>query len=72
MRNLHDDDSGGRLLRRFGGAPSVYRGTGSTGATGSQIVNVEPTPISLSTVMSPPMRRANWRLMESPSPVPRS
>ena len=33
-------------------------------------VKVDPLPSSLSTVRSPPSRRARLRLMESPSPVP--
>jgi hypothetical protein len=42
----------------------------STGAAGSHRKNVEPTPTSLRTVMSPPMRRARRRLMARPSPAP--
>src|ERR1700736_6355182 len=37
---------------------------------GSRIVNVEPRPGSLSTVMSPPIIWQNRRLITSPSPVP--
>ena len=33
-------------------------------------VNVEPAPSLLSSVMSPPSRRARWRLIGSPRPVP--
>lgn len=35
-------------------------------------MNVEPTPSRLDTVMSPPIARANCRLIERPRPVPRS
>ena len=37
---------------------------------GNRIVNVEPVPSVLSTVMSPPMMRQKRRLMASPRPVP--
>ena len=43
--------------------------TGAT-CTGIQTVKVEPLPDSLAAVTSPPMRRANWREMARPSPVP--
>src|SRR5688572_21689887 len=34
------------------------------------MVNVEPTPYSLSTVTSPPISRQKWRVIARPSPVP--
>src|SRR5690242_12610876 len=37
---------------------------------GSVSVNVDPAPSTLSTVMSPPMTRANSRLIASPNPTP--
>ena len=37
---------------------------------GITIVNVDPTPIVLSTWMSPPIIRANRRLIARPRPVP--
>ena len=37
---------------------------------GRRIVNVEPSPGSLSTVMSPPIIRQKRRLIASPRPVP--
>ena len=42
------------------------------GAAGSVTAseNVEPTPGWLTTVMSPPMSVASWRLIARPSPVP--
>src|SRR5204862_3746705 len=39
-------------------------------AIGTLTVNVDPRPTALSTVMSPPRRRARWRLMDRPRPVP--
>src|SRR5262249_9552596 len=38
--------------------------------SGSVTVNVDPIPTVLSSSMSPPIRRARWRLIESPNPVP--
>ena len=42
------------------------------GAAGSVIASekVDPTPGWLTTVMSPPMSVASWRLIASPRPVP--
>lgn len=40
------------------------------GAPGSQSVKHDPWSDSLDSVASPPMRRANCRLMVSPGPVP--
>jgi len=41
-------------------------------ADGRVTVNVEPTPSSLRTVMSPPIARARSRLIARPSPTPSS
>ena len=58
-------------------AAVVRRGRNATGScrasptsAGRRMVNVEPRPGALSTVMSPPISRQNRRLMASPSPVP--
>ena len=37
---------------------------------GTLTVNVEPSPGTLRNVMSPPISRARWRLIDSPRPVP--
>src|SRR5688500_3125886 len=42
----------------------------SSEPTGSRTVNVDPSPWTLVTVRSPPIRRQKWRLIASPSPVP--
>ena len=44
--------------------------TGSATRAGSRTVNVEPRPLTLVTVRSPPIIRQNARLIASPSPVP--
>ena len=33
-------------------------------------VKVEPTPMALCTLMSPPRSLARWRLIDNPKPVP--
>ena len=44
--------------------------SGDGASPGSRTVKTEPLPGSLATVTSPPIMRANLRVMASPSPVP--
>jgi hypothetical protein len=50
-------------------APPPVR-SDSSGASGSHTTKEEPTPTVLSTLISPPMRRASRRLIVSPRPAP--
>ena len=58
------------VLAAAGAGDSSGSGAGSFPSTGRRAVKVLPRPGSLSTVMSPPSRRQNLRLMARPSPVP--
>ena len=49
----------------------IHPWTFDSGATAGRLtVKVEPLPASLCTVMSPPIIRANFRLIARPNPVP--
>jgi len=61
------------LSRRFGVLVLLRNHSGertTATSTGNHTVHVVPFPGSLSTVMSPPIRRQKRRLIASPSPVP--
>src|SRR5215212_7231749 len=73
-------DSGGRVVVELAGRMNGLlvvscKRDGATPVMGttrtvSRTVNVEPLPSALSTLMSPPINRANCREMARPSPVP--
>jgi hypothetical protein len=50
---------------------SSYTGLATSGWTiGSSILNCEPVPTSLVTLIEPPWASARWRAIDRPSPLP--